>query len=80
MLVDIDAPGFRLIERDNGESDVYWYAAKRAIDAGYLPRTVRLFGNLNDPGSAIARRVRELRTTALRADLRLDPGVRYHGL
>ena len=39
-----------------------------------------LFGNLNDPGSAIARRVRELRTTALRADLRLDPGVRYHGL
>lgn len=48
MLVDIDAPGFRLIERDNGESDVYWYAAKRAIDAGYLPRTVRLFGNLND--------------------------------
>jgi hypothetical protein len=24
--------------------------------------------------------VREIQTTQLRADLRLDPGVRYHGL
>ena len=39
-----------------------------------------LFGDLNDPGSAIARRIREIRTTVLRADLKLDPGVRYHGL
>ncbi len=39
-----------------------------------------LFGDLNDPNSAIARRVREIRTTQLRADLKLDPGVRYHGL
>jgi tetrathionate reductase subunit B len=39
-----------------------------------------LFGDLNDPGSAIARRVREIRSTQLRADLGLDPGVRYEGL
>jgi molybdopterin-containing oxidoreductase family iron-sulfur binding subunit len=39
-----------------------------------------LFGDLNDPDSAIARRVREIRTTQLRADLRLDPGVRYEGI
>ncbi|HET9576440.1 MAG TPA: 4Fe-4S dicluster domain-containing protein [Usitatibacter sp.] len=39
-----------------------------------------LFGDLNDPQSEISRRVRAVRTTALRADLRLDPGVRYEGL
>jgi molybdopterin-containing oxidoreductase family iron-sulfur binding subunit len=39
-----------------------------------------VFGDLNDPGSEIARRVREIQTTQLRADLHLDPGVRYHGL
>ncbi len=39
-----------------------------------------LFGDLNDPQSEISRRVRELSSTQLRADLRLDPGVRYQGL
>jgi molybdopterin-containing oxidoreductase family iron-sulfur binding subunit len=39
-----------------------------------------LFGDLNDPASEIARRVRELQSTQLRADLKLDPGVRYHGI
>jgi tetrathionate reductase subunit B len=39
-----------------------------------------VFGDLNDPGSEISRRVREITTTQLRADLRLDPGVRYHGI
>ncbi|MBE7420301.1 MAG: 4Fe-4S dicluster domain-containing protein [Ideonella sp.] len=39
-----------------------------------------VFGDLNDPASDIARRVREIRTTQLRPDLRLDPGVRYQGL
>lgn len=39
-----------------------------------------LFGDLNDPDSAIAKRVKEIRSTQLRADLRLDPGVRYEGL
>jgi len=39
-----------------------------------------LFGDLNDPDSEIARRVREVRSTQLRPDLKLDPGVRYQGL
>ena len=39
-----------------------------------------VFGDLNDPASEIARRVREIQTTQLRADLQLDPGVRYHGI
>jgi molybdopterin-containing oxidoreductase family iron-sulfur binding subunit len=39
-----------------------------------------VFGDLNDPDSEISRRVREVRSTQLRADLQLDPGVRYEGL
>jgi len=39
-----------------------------------------LFGDLNDPASAISLRIREVSTGPLRADLRLDPGVRYQGL
>ncbi len=39
-----------------------------------------VFGDLNDPQSEISRRVREAGSTQLRADLRLDPGVRYQGL
>jgi len=39
-----------------------------------------VFGDLNDPDSEISRRVREWTTTQLRADLKLDPGVRYRGL
>ncbi len=43
------------------------------------PRAI-VFGDLNDPASEISRRIRDVSTTALRADLRLDPGVRYAGL
>jgi molybdopterin-containing oxidoreductase family iron-sulfur binding subunit len=39
-----------------------------------------LFGDLNDPQSAISQRLREIQTTQLRADLKLDLGVRYHGI
>lgn len=39
-----------------------------------------VFGDLNDAGSEISRRVRELGATQLRADLKLDTGVRYQGL
>jgi len=39
-----------------------------------------VFGDLNDPGSEISRRVRAAASTQLRADLKLDPGVRYQGL
>jgi molybdopterin-containing oxidoreductase family iron-sulfur binding subunit len=39
-----------------------------------------VFGDLNDPGSEIARRVATESSKALRADLRLAPGVRYQGI
>ena len=39
-----------------------------------------LFGDLNDPQSEIAQRIAAVATTQLRADLRLDTGVRYQGL
>ena len=39
-----------------------------------------LFGNLNDPDSEISTRLRELGGKRLRADMGLDPAVRYLGL
>ena len=39
-----------------------------------------LFGDLNDPGSAISRRLASLATHALREDLQLETGVRYAGI
>jgi molybdopterin-containing oxidoreductase family iron-sulfur binding subunit len=57
------------------------------IDKGQKPACVEscpaqaiLFGDLNDPTSDIAKRVRAVATTQIRADLQLDPGVRYQGL
>ncbi|MFM2067933.1 MAG: hypothetical protein RLZZ584_2842 [Pseudomonadota bacterium] len=39
-----------------------------------------VFGDLNDPQSSISKRLREIQSRQLRADLGLDPGVRYHGV
>jgi molybdopterin-containing oxidoreductase family iron-sulfur binding subunit len=39
-----------------------------------------LFGDLNDAGSEIAKRVKTYATTQLRADLKLNTGVRYQGI
>lgn len=60
------------------------------IDKGGTPACVEacakaghhamLFGDLNDPASAISQRIKAVASTQLRADLRLDPGVRYQGL
>jgi molybdopterin-containing oxidoreductase family iron-sulfur binding subunit len=60
------------------------------IDAGQLPACVEacaaggggamLFGDLNDPGSAISKAVAARTTARIRADLRLDPAVSYLGL
>jgi len=44
------------------------------------PNKAILFGDLNDPGSEIAQKVSSVATTQVRADLRLNPGVRYQGL
>jgi molybdopterin-containing oxidoreductase family iron-sulfur binding subunit len=60
------------------------------VDRGDIPACVEacnaaghraiVFGDLNDPTSEIARRVAQYPTTQVRADLRLDPGVRYQGI
>lgn len=39
-----------------------------------------VFGDLNDPDSEISQRVRGAASSQLRADLGLDPGVRYQGI
>jgi tetrathionate reductase subunit B len=39
-----------------------------------------LFGDLNDPDSEISQRAKSYGATRLRADLGVDPGVRYQGL
>ena len=39
-----------------------------------------IFGDLNDPKSEIAQRVAKYASTQIRADLRLNTGVRYQGL
>jgi tetrathionate reductase subunit B len=39
-----------------------------------------LFGDLNDPDSEISKRVARYESQQIRADLGLDPGVRYRGL
>ncbi|MCZ7563333.1 MAG: 4Fe-4S dicluster domain-containing protein [Burkholderiales bacterium] len=39
-----------------------------------------VFGDLNDPASAIARRIAQYPSVQVRADLGLNPGVRYEGI
>ena len=60
------------------------------VDAGGTPACVEacaasghgamLFGDLNDPASEIAKRIAQYPTRQVRADLGLDPGVRYQGI
>lgn len=48
--------------------------------AEVCPNKAILFGDLNDPESEIARKVRSVASVQVRADLRLNPGIRYQGL
>jgi tetrathionate reductase subunit B len=57
------------------------------IDKGQKPACVEAcpegamtFGDLNDPNSAIAQRIAREATTQVRADLKLNLGVRYQGI
>lgn len=57
------------------------------VDKGLKPACVEscpegamLFGDLNDPNSDIAQRVAREATTQVRADLKLNLGVRYQGI
>ncbi|MDH5216179.1 MAG: 4Fe-4S dicluster domain-containing protein [Gammaproteobacteria bacterium] len=57
------------------------------VDKGELPACVEsckekaiLFGDLNDPNSDIAKRLKEYPSRQIRADLRLNTGVSYEGI
>lgn len=60
------------------------------VDHGKIPACVEacqqsghqamLFGDLNDPNSEIAQKLKTVKTTALRADMQLNPGIRYQGI
>ncbi len=57
------------------------------VDRGDQPACVEkcsggamLFGDLNDPNSEISRKLAEVDSTQIRADLGLNPGVRYSGI
>jgi molybdopterin-containing oxidoreductase family iron-sulfur binding subunit len=39
-----------------------------------------LFGDLNNPESEIAKRLASVSSIALRADMQLNPGIRYEGI
>jgi molybdopterin-containing oxidoreductase family iron-sulfur binding subunit len=63
------------IDRDGADAVP---ACAEAVNRG--ERKAILFGDLNDANSEISRRLRELGGTRLRADMGLNPGVRYQGL
>lgn len=60
------------------------------VDKGQQPACVEacrqaghqamLFGDLKDPNSEIAQKLKQVSSTALRSDMRLNPGVRYQGI
>lgn len=51
--------------------------AEACADAGH---DAIAFGDMNDPDSPVSVKLRELSTKQVRADLKLDLGVRYHGI
>jgi tetrathionate reductase subunit B len=59
---------------DNGQNTA---CADACSKAGH---NAIVFGNLNDPESEIAKRIRTVATTQVRADLGLNPGVQYEGI
>jgi molybdopterin-containing oxidoreductase family iron-sulfur binding subunit len=56
------------------------------IDNGQLPACVEaapdavIFGDLNDPNSAVSQAMKAIGGKQIRADLNLNTGVRYHGI
>ncbi len=53
---------------------------KKPACAEACPNKAILFGDLNDANSEIAKQVRSVASVQVRADLQLNPGIRYQGL
>jgi molybdopterin-containing oxidoreductase family iron-sulfur binding subunit len=77
------------VPRGNGCAEACTLCVHR-VDVGRQPACVEacakaghnamVFGDLNDPQSEIAQRVAKYASTQIRADFKLNPGVRYQGL
>lgn len=57
------------------------------VDQGERPACVAAcqkqamtFGDMNDPNSEISKKLKQIQSTALRDNLKLQPAVRYHGI
>ena len=61
--------------RDNGEATTACQDA--CAKEGH---SAIVFGDLKDPGSAVSKALAEYSSVEIRADLRLNTGVRYHGV
>jgi molybdopterin-containing oxidoreductase family iron-sulfur binding subunit len=69
----VESCTFCVYRVDNGQPPACVEACEQA------GHKAMLFGNLKDPNSEIAKKLSELGGTALRPDMRLNPGVRYQG-
>ncbi|MBI5626681.1 MAG: 4Fe-4S dicluster domain-containing protein [Nitrosomonadales bacterium] len=74
------------VPRGKGTAEACTLCVHR-IDKGLQPACAEacrnkaiLFGDLNDANSEIASKVRSVASIQVRADLRLNPGIRYQGL
>lgn len=76
----------RWVDEESGEVDKCTFCYHRSSN-GLLPACVstcvtraRYFGDLNDPNSDISKKIAEVGSEALHADLGLNPSVTYVGL
>jgi len=68
----VESCNFCVHRVDNGETTT---ACQEACPHGAI-----VFGDLNDPNSEVSKALREKANTQLRADLKLNTGVRYRGI
>ena len=68
----VESCNFCVHRRDNGETTTACQDA--------CPHDAIVFGDLNDPNSEVSKALREKANTQLRADLKLNTGVRYRGI
>jgi molybdopterin-containing oxidoreductase family iron-sulfur binding subunit len=74
------------VPRGQGCVEACTFCVQR-VDRGLKPACVEactngamIFGDLNDPNSDIFKRIREVSSRQVRAELKLDTGVRYQGI